>query len=161
MSIEIKEIKKYQIGEKVFDTKEQAEAHLQDLNNTEILIVYTGPDLTEGRYSYSKQEIFTVLKENKNDLMTGQTMNTLKKLAELALLKRMPKYDGIAGTIQLMDNFRVNVGTREELKDLVLYASEDKNVVVVEHKKMIKLSKIPYTINEAIKYVADYVNIDL
>lgn len=30
-----------------------------------------------------------------------------------------------------MDNFRVNVGTREELKDLVLYASEDKNVVVV------------------------------
>lgn len=95
MSIEIKEIKKYQIGEKVFDTKEQAEAHLQDLNNTEILIVYTGPDLTEGRYSYSKQKIFTVLKENKNDLMTEQTMNTLKKLAELALLKRMPKYNGM------------------------------------------------------------------
>lgn len=116
-------------------------------------MILTGPDLTEGRYNFSKLEVFPIEIEPEDRLSIGQDPETLVKIVELVLLNKMMKYSGVMGTIQLMNNFIVKAIKYKEFEEKYAY-----NNNIIKRDEVIALNKIPYELDKAIIYLTNIIN---
>lgn len=95
--------------EELLREKEEIEKQLKALELAEYskkIIILSNPDTTEGRIPFYYRKEFYI-KEAKTK--TFQTVENFKKLIEHICAKKYGLYDGIMGTISLMECFLVRV----------------------------------------------------
>lgn len=153
----IKEIKKYEVDGKIFDTKLLAIEYINSQKNTEFLVISKFPDLTEGRHSFSKKEIFKIVVKNEDRLKTGQNSKTIEKLVENLLSQRYFKYEGIMGVIQLMENYMVEIKTHDEIKHMKKAFEGVNYIKISENPNEICLNDLPYDFREALRYLENII----
>lgn len=146
------EVKKYQVANKVFDTLIEAELYLEELENMKLLIIKTSPDLREGKYEHSKKHIFTVY-EDKETMRLGQDTETLCELVDHVFSMKLGKYSGVMNTIQLMPNFTVNSDIYKNIN--VIMDKSNNSINIISHKNLLYINQLPYQFDSAIDYVIE------
>lgn len=137
--------KKYLVDDKVFDTREEAQEYYDGKGSS--LVIYSEPDLTEGRFGYSKVDIFPIF----DNVKDKSRLKAVKLITENILAESKPKYDGVMDSItSMMSTFSVEVieGDISTSLDYVTY---------VNHEKEINIKDMGRMVDEATEYLRSFI----
>lgn len=93
-----------------FNSRRDAELYVRRLEEKmglyqNIIVVYSEPDLENGKYGFTKVEIYKINNSSKTE--DWKSMDTLVKLFELVYGEKTQKYLGKKGSLSLMRGFRI------------------------------------------------------
>lgn len=113
-----------------------------------LLVLYSVPDLTEGRYGYKKIEIFKIKEDSQLD--NAKKIRAIRLIAENLLSETGPKYDGVMGSaMDIRQTFSVEIEAIEERE----WPGAASYAICINHDVEIRTSKIGTSLTKATEYV--------
>lgn len=152
---EVKLIKGYSVGDKIFNTKSEAMKYLKLIKHSRLLVISTNPDTMEGRYKFGHKIVYDVAVKDVKNIDNVIGFNTLFKIVENVIARTYNKYTGIMGSLELVDNYKIEILDVDNLIEVQQSIKIHTGANLEVSENVIYLDEIPNDLNMAMKYIKE------
>lgn len=156
---EIKTVNGYAIGDKIFSTKKEAMGHLRLLSHSRLLVISKHPDTMEGRYKFGNKVVYDVVVKDIKNIDNVIGFGTLLKIVENVVAKVYNKYTGMMGSLELVDNYKIEILEVDKLIEVQQSIKIHTNTTFEISENVIYLDEIPNDLSRAMDYIKDKLEI--